>query len=61
MYQIMAQKIKSPTPYVTQSDTVLVQNRSLGPITLTVTPYVTFNVMLTHSLLEILPKNAFRS
>ena len=46
MYQIMAQKIKSPTPYVTQSHTVLVQNRSLGPITLTVTPYVTFNVML---------------
>ena len=28
MYQIMVQKIKSPTPYVTQSDIVLVQNRS---------------------------------
>ena len=46
---------KNLTPYVTQSDIVLVKTEvSLGPITLTVmhgiTPYVSFNVMFKFSL-----------
>ena len=50
MYQIMAQKIKIPTPYVTQSLSLSKTGISLGPVTLTekhgIRPFVTFNVML---------------